>query len=166
MAKRGRPHGTLRWARNPENYAAHHATVLMELWLAAAPVPAIRGMLSSLARHPEYQALIEQCWCERGDEHCRTVPPKIRRCLCVLAVAHTTELRRAAALQGREQIERRGLQMQGYTDAQIASMLSRAAPPQIEPPDVDKVLEVVKRKAPGVTLRRKAAERRKAAKQI
>jgi hypothetical protein len=33
MTKRGRPPGaTSRW-RNPNNFAAHHAQVLMELWL-------------------------------------------------------------------------------------------------------------------------------------
>jgi len=38
MARRGRPRGALSWARNPVNFAAHHAKVLLELWLAGVPI--------------------------------------------------------------------------------------------------------------------------------
>ena len=103
MAKRGRPPGaTSRW-RNPNNFAAHHAQVLMEVWLAGAPVLEIRVMLSSLAGNPEQQALIEECWSKRGNERRYTVPPKIKRKLCRLAVAHVVELRRDAIQRRRAQ---------------------------------------------------------------
>jgi hypothetical protein len=59
MAKRGRPRGATSWWRNSNRVAAHHAQVLMELWLAGLPVLGVRG---------------------------NTVPPKIKRKLCRLAV--------------------------------------------------------------------------------
>jgi hypothetical protein len=68
MTKRGRPPGATSWWRNPNNFAAHHAQVLMELWLAGLPVLGVRGVLSSLAGSPEQQALIEECWSKRGNE--------------------------------------------------------------------------------------------------
>src|SRR5262249_12948889 len=94
MAKLGRPPGSTSWWRNLSNFAAHHAQVLMELWLGGAPLSEIRVMLSSLAGSPEQQALIKECWSKRGDERRYTVPPKIKRRLCQLAVAHVVELRR------------------------------------------------------------------------
>ena len=42
-----------------KSVAAHHAQVLMEAWLAGAPVLEIRVMLSSLAGDPEQQPRIE-----------------------------------------------------------------------------------------------------------
>ena len=36
---------------------------------------------------PEHQALIEECWNKRGKERRYTVPPKIKRRLCELAIA-------------------------------------------------------------------------------
>jgi hypothetical protein len=54
MTKRGRPIGARSWWRNPANIAAHHANVLLELWLAGVPEQAIRLMLSSLVANPEY----------------------------------------------------------------------------------------------------------------
>jgi hypothetical protein len=165
--RRGRPRGALSWAQNPVNLAAHHATVLMELWLAGASVIGARIMLSSLAGYPKYQVLIEECWRGRGNERLFTVPVKIKKKLCRLAIAHVMELRRAAALLQREQTEAARLRMQGYSDAQIAEILSRArreaAPPQVETSEVDRAVAVVNRRAPGLTLRRKAAERRRAA---
>jgi hypothetical protein len=76
VAKRGRPPGATTRLRNPNNFAAHHALTLMELWLADAPVLEIRAMLSSLAGNPEHQALIQECWRQRGNERRYTVPPK------------------------------------------------------------------------------------------
>ena len=35
---------------------------------------------------PEHQALIEECWNKRGKERRYTVPPKIKRRLCELAI--------------------------------------------------------------------------------
>jgi hypothetical protein len=162
MTKRGRPPGaTSRW-RNPNNYAAHHAQGLIELWLAGAPVLEIRVMLLSLAGNPEQQALIEECWSQRGNELRYTVPPKIKRKLCRLAVAHTVELHCDAIRRRRARAGKTALRIQGWTDAQIGEILSRRAPEHIEfkAPDLEKVLEIVNRRAPATTLRRKAASRK------
>ena len=105
MAKRGRPSGVTSWWRNPNNIAAHHAQALMELWLAGAPVVEIRVMLSSLAGRPEYQALIDECW--------STIPPKIKRKLCRLAVAHVMELHRDAIQRRHARAAERRLAIQG-----------------------------------------------------
>ena len=63
----------------------------MEAWLAGVPVIGIRVMLTSLAGSPKYQALIEECWDERGDNRRYTVPKAIKQKLCRLA--HVMELR-------------------------------------------------------------------------
>src|SRR5690242_6536447 len=80
--KRGRPVGATSWWRKPLNVAAHHANVLLELWLADAPIRAVRSLLSSLAGNPEYQELIEKCWRERGNQRRFTVPKPIKIKLC------------------------------------------------------------------------------------
>ena len=162
MTKRGRPPGaTSRW-RNPNNFAAHHAQVLIEAWLAGLPVLGVRGMLSSLAGNPKHQALIDECWSQRGSERRYTVPPKIKRKLCRLAVGHTVELRCDAIRRRRARAAKTALRIEGWTDAQIGEILSRRAPEHIEfeAPDLDKVLEIVNRRAPATTLRRKAASRK------
>jgi hypothetical protein len=150
-----------RW-RNPNNFAAHHAQTLMELWLAGAPVLEIRVMLSSLAGNPEHQALIEECWSQRGNERRYTVPPKIKRKLCRLAVAHTVELHCDAIRRQRAQAAKAALRTQGWTDAQIAEILRRRTPEHIDfdRPQLEKVLHIVNRRAPAATLRRKAAARK------
>lgn len=160
MAKRGRPPGATSWWRNPNNRAAHHAQGLMEVWLAGAPVLEIQIMLSSLAGSPELQTLIEECWSKRGNERRYTVPPRIKRKLCQLAVAHVTELRRDEIQRQRAQAAERRLRAAGYTDAQIAEILSRRTPVAFEAPNLKKVLKIVNRHAPAVTLRRKAAARK------
>jgi hypothetical protein len=134
----------------------------MELWLAGLPVLGVRGMLSSLAGNPEQQALIEECWSQRGNELRYTVPPKIKRKLCRLAVAHTVELRCDAIRRRRARAAKTALRIQGWTDAQISEILRRRAPEHIEfeAPDLKKVLEIVNRRAPATTLRRKAASRK------
>ena len=162
MAKRGRPTGTTSWQRNPNRRAAHHAQVLMEAWLADAPVLEIRVMLSSLAGNPEAQALIEECWSKRGNDRRHTVPPQIKRKLCRLAVAHVVELRRDAIQRRRAGAAETALRTQGWTETQIAEILSRRAPERIdfEAPELEKVLEIVNRRAPATTLRRKATSRK------
>jgi hypothetical protein len=134
----------------------------MELWLAGAPVLEIRVMLSSLAGNPEAQALIEECWSKLGNDRRHTVPPKIKRKLCRLAVAHVVELRRDAILRRRARAAETALRTQGWTETQIAEILNRRAPERIdfEAPDLEKVLEIVNRRAPATTLRRKAASRK------
>jgi hypothetical protein len=143
------------------NIAAHHANVLLELWLAGAPVLEIRYLLLSLAGSPEHQATIEECWRRRANERRYTVPQKIKRRLCRLAVAHVVELRRPVILRKRARAAERKLRMQGWTDPQIAEILCRKASERvdIEMPNLKKVLEIVNRRAPATTLRRKAARR-------
>jgi hypothetical protein len=163
MTKRGRPPGATSWWRNPNNFAAHHAKVLMEVWLAGAPVCQIRIMLSSLAGSAKQQALIEECWSKRGNERRYTVPPKIKRKLCRLAIAHAVELRRDRILRQRAQAAHAAFRRQGWTDTQITEILRRSPTEQhvdFEAPDLDKVLEIVNRRAPATTLRRKAAARK------
>jgi hypothetical protein len=120
----------------------------------------IRVMLWSLAGNPEEQALIEECWSERGNDRRYTVPPK--RKLCRLAVAHEVELRRDAILRRCARAAERALRTQGWTETQIAEILNRRAPERIdfEAPDLEKVLGIVNRRAPATTLRRKAASRK------
>ena len=134
----------------------------MEVWLAGAPVYQIQIMLTSLAGSPELQTLIEECWSKRGNERRYTVPPKIKRNLCRLAVAHVTELRRDVIRRHRAEAAKRELRTAGWTDAQIAQILSRKAAERIyfEAPDLKKVLEIVNRRTPAITLRRKAASRK------
>ena len=109
MAKRGRPRGTggpTHWARNPANVAAHHASVLMELWLAAAPVIEV-AKLSPWG--PEHQAIIEECWSKRGCERRYTVPKAIKLKLSELAIAHVMSLQQQsedARLQIEESLQR------------------------------------------------------------
>jgi Cytochrome C biogenesis protein transmembrane region len=101
-------------------------------------------------------------WRGRGNEPRHTVPPKIKRKLCRLAVAHVAELHHDAFLRQRAQAARMALRRQGWTDTQIAQILRRSPPEPIdlEAPDLDKVLEIVNRRAPASTLRRKAASRK------
>jgi hypothetical protein len=156
----GRPLGARSWWRNLANVAAHHANVLLELWLAGAPVLEVRVLLLSLADNAEHQALVEECWHARGGGRRHTVPPKIKRKLCRLAVGHVVELRRQAILHQYIRAIEGNLQRQGYSDAQI-QIMSRRVPEclHVDPPDIEKVLEIVSRHAPPVTLRRKAYDR-------
>jgi hypothetical protein len=97
----------------------------------------------------------------RGAERRWTVPAKIKRKLCRLAVAHVTELRRQTISTRWVQATVRDLRRQGYSDPQITEMMSRRVPPpaHIAPPAIAKVVELVGRHAPPVTLRRKARDR-------
>ena len=162
MAKRGRPSGVTSWWRNPNNIAAHHAQALMELWLAGAPVVEIRVMLSSLAGRPEYQALIDECWSMIENERRFTAPPKIKRKFCRLAVAHVMELHRDAVQRRHARAAERRLAIQGFSHAATAEILRRTTvmPVSIEALNLERVLEIVNRRAPPGTLRRKAANRK------
>jgi hypothetical protein len=162
MAKRGRPPGVTSWWRDPNNIAAHHAQVLLELWLAGAPALEIRVILSSLAGSPEYQALIDECWSKLENERRFTVPPKIKRKLSQLAVAHVMELRRDAIQRRHARAAERALAIQGFSRAATAEILGRRTVKHVsvEAPDLKKVLEIVNRRAPPGTLRRKAAHRK------
>ena len=153
MAKRGRPCGTggpTHWARNPANVAAHHASVLMELWLAAAPIIEV-AKLSSWS--PEHQAIIEECWTKRGCQRRYTVPKAIKLKLCELAIAHVMSLHQQSE-DARPQIEE-SLQ-RALSSAKAELRTRKRANKKFKKPSVDKVFEVVTRRAPANTLRRKA----------
>jgi hypothetical protein len=96
---RGRPRGALSWWKNSANVAAHHATTLMEIWLAT----------SRERRH--------------------TVPVKVKRKLVENAIAYLDELHRQSI------------------DQQIPSTWKR--------PNAKQVLQIVNRRCPPITLRRK-----------
>jgi hypothetical protein len=164
VQKPGRPTGATSWWRNLDNVAAHYANALLELWLAGTQVLEIRVLLFSLASSPENQATIEGCWKGRGNEWRHTVPTKIKLKLCRMAVAHVMELRLDANLRQRAHEAKRKLRIKGWTDTQIAEILGRAPAEHnvrdFKAPDVKKVLELVNRRAPEVTLRRKKAQRR------
>jgi hypothetical protein len=158
---RGRARGSTSWWRKLANVAAHHANALLELWLWGAPVLEVRVLLFSLAGNAEHQALIEECWQARDGEERRTVPSKIKRKLCRLAVAHVVELRRQMILHQCIPATERDLRRQGYSEAQIIEIMGRRVPepPHVDPPDIETVVKIVSRRAPSVTLRRKAHDR-------
>jgi hypothetical protein len=127
------------WWRNAANVAAHHANVLLELWLAGAPVHEVRVLLLSLAHDLQHQAVIEECWHARGAERRQTVPSKIKRKLCRLAVAHVTELRRQRIINQWVQATVRDLRRQGYSDPSTEIMSRPVLPPvHIDPPPLEK----------------------------
>jgi hypothetical protein len=150
--------------------------VLLELWLAGVPIQI----------GPEYNLLPSLMTTDRRlvqpKERKRTVPWRIKRVLCRLAIAHVVELHRQAQAAAPE-IERSlrsakdkaeaELRRQGWTDERIAAHFKRLqiarerrAHREFEVPDLTAVLAAVNRRAPERTLRRKASERkrRKAAK--
>ena len=171
MAKRGRPRGTggpTHWSRNPANVAAHHALVLIELWLAAAPAIEVIELSSC----PERHAIIDECWSKRGPERRYTVPKAIKLKLCELAIAHVMALQRQSE-EARPQIEailqrsmsaaEAGLRDRGWTDEEIAARFKKLSErsrkrskKEFKKPSIDKVFEIVARRAPTVTLRQKA----------
>ena len=51
-ARAGRPLGATSWSRNLANIAAHHAKVLLELWLAEVPV-LVQVLFRQLPHSPE-----------------------------------------------------------------------------------------------------------------
>jgi hypothetical protein len=167
VAKRGRPCGTggpTHWSRNPANIATHQASAFLELWLADAPVNEFIAMLWPRAS-PE-------CWGKRGKERRYTVPPKIKRKLCELAITYVVELRRRIE-DARPEIEvslqrsmsgaKAALRDRGWTDREITAWLNKLSErarkrskKQFKTPDVGTVLKIVTRHAPAGTLRRKA----------
>jgi hypothetical protein len=163
MGKRGRPPGRKNWGLRPANKAAHHASVLLELWLAGAPAVEILKLLGPLAEIPEYRAIAEECWRERGAERRYTVPVKVKTNLCRLALAYTIRLQCAVVWRHRVEAAKRTLRRQGLNDTQIAEIVTRTISKNIKPeaePDLKKVLEIVNRRTPRCTLRRKAGSRK------
>jgi len=175
VAKRGRPIGTggsTHWSRNPANVAARYASVLIELWLADAPVVQVRALLRPLSEDPEHRTTIEECWKRRGTERRYIVPKAIKRDLCQLAIAYVMELHRQSQ-DAKDQIEgslqrsvsaaEAELRDRGWTDREIGARFNKLSErarkrgkKDFRTPDVDKVFEIVTRHAPAGTLRRKA----------
>lgn len=172
MAKPGRPRGTggpTHWSRNPANVAAHHASVLMELWLADVPATEVIKLLSLI---PGHHAIVDESWNKRGSERRYTVPKAVKLRLCELAVAHVMALQRGmedarpqmeASVQRSMSKAEAGLAARGWTDAEIAASFKKLSErarkrskKTFKKPSVDKVLEIVTRRAPTGTLRRKA----------
>jgi hypothetical protein len=175
VAKRGRPIGTggsTHWSRNPANVAARYASVLIELWLADAPVVQVRPLLRPLSEHPEHRTTIEECWKRRGTERRYIVPKAIKRSLCQLAIAYVTELQRQSqdakdkietSLQRSVSAAEAELRDRGWTDREIGTWFNKLSErarkrgkKDFRRPNVDKVFEIVTRHAPAGTLRRKA----------
>jgi hypothetical protein len=185
----GRPRGASSRSRSPARIAADHLNALIEIWLAGALRPRERSsdetystldqLVTAVLRarqelgllKPEHQALIEECWRERGSERRFTVPVKIKRKLCRLAIAYVVEMHQrtqAAAPQIEDSLQRaRGaaeqeLKRRGWSDAQIAAWFKktlraqRRSAKQFKAPDIDQVVAISDRRAPAVTLRRKA----------
>jgi hypothetical protein len=145
VAKRGRPRGTggpTHWSRNPANAAAQHASVLIELWLAGR------------------------------SERRYTVPKAIKLKLCELAIAHVMALQRPmedmrpqieASLQRITSKTEAELRERGWTHEEIAAWSKKRSErarkrskKEFKKPSVDQVFEIVTRRAPAITLRRKA----------
>jgi hypothetical protein len=141
----------------------------MELWLANAPTIEVTKLFSW---SPEHKAIIEKCWSTRGCERRYTVPKAIKRALCKLAIAYVMELHRQAedarpeieaSLQRAKSAAQAELRNRGWTDEEIADWFKKLSErsrkrskKEFKKPSVDKVLEIVTRRAPAVTLRRKA----------
>jgi hypothetical protein len=140
------------------------------LWLAGAPVLEVKVLLLSLATTSEHRAyldLIEECWRARlskrrytveGRQHTvsevkgrHTVPWRTKKIFCQIAIAHVIEL-------DRQSRDKKSLRAQGMTNEQIIRWFGpRYVRSKFKPPELQKVLEIVNRKAPPITLRRKAA---------
>ena len=184
MAKRGRPRGTggpTHWSRNPANVAAHYASILMELWLADARMTEVAKLFSG---SPEHQAIIEECWSKRGGERRYTVPKAIKLKLCELGIAYDMALRRQeegakqqieASLQRSKSAAETELRSRGWTDKEIVARIKNSSNAAIagnferarkrskkefKKPSIDKVFEIVTRRAPAKTLRRKSRPHR------
>ena len=146
----------------------------MELWLADAPIIEVAKLFSW---SPEHQAIIEKCWSTRGCERRYTVPKAIKLKLCELAIAHVMALHRQAedarpeieaSLQCSMSAAEAELRDRGWTDEEIAAWFKKLSErarkrskKEFKKPSVDKVFEIVTRRAPTGTLRRKARSPRR-----
>jgi hypothetical protein len=152
--------------------AAQYASVLIELWLADAPVIQAQALLRPLFAHPEHRTTIEECWRRRGTERRYTVPKALKRNLCQLAIAYVTELQWQSQ-EAKDQIEaslqrsrlaaEAELRNRGWTDREIDTWFNKLSErarkrgkKDFKTPNVDKVCEIVTRRAPAHTLRRKS----------
>jgi hypothetical protein len=165
----GRPRGALSWAKNSVNFAADYANALIECWLGGVPIQIGDHQLIPASRFP-VQAPRGQPRKER-----RTVPWRIKRVLCRLAIARVRRIYQQiqAAAPEIEASLRRGeakaeaeLRRRGWTDERIAAHFKRLQVARkrrvqrgFREPDLGAVLAAVNRRAPDRTLRRKAGER-------
>ena len=170
MAKLGRPKGTrgTTWVwRNPANVAAHHTSVLFELWLARISVEEAGAFLGLPTGHAEFKLLIE-CWGERGNGQRHDVPPEIRKNLCKLAIAHVMERQRQAQdakpeiraiFRRAAQAAEAKLKAEGWSDEQVAAWFNSIAlkgkhsAKRFKTSSVEQVLGILARRAPPGTLR-------------
>jgi hypothetical protein len=113
-----------------------------------------------------------QCWRTRGCERRYTVPKAIKLKLCELAIAYVMELHRQAkdarpeieeSLQRSMSAAEAELGDRGWTAEEIAAWFKKLSErarkrskKEFKKPSVDRVFEIVIRRAPAVTLRRKA----------
>jgi hypothetical protein len=141
----------------------------MELWLAAAPITDVAKLFSW---SPEHQAIIEECWSKRGCERRYTVPKAIKLKLCELAIAYVMALQRQtedarpqieASLQRSTSAAEAELRSRGWTDEETAVWFKKLSErarkrskKEFKKPSVERVFEIATRRAPAVTLRRKA----------
>jgi hypothetical protein len=172
VAKPGRPCGTggpTHWWRNPANVAAHYASFLVELWLADTSMIVVTNLCSW---SPEHQAIIEECWSKRGDERRYAVPKAIKLKLCELAIAYDMALRRQeedgrpqiqASLQRSKSAAEAELLSRGWSNEEITAWFKKLSErarkrskKEYKKPSIEKVFEIVTRRAPARTLRRKA----------
>jgi hypothetical protein len=118
----------------------------------------------------EHQAIVEECWSKRAHERRYTVPKAIKLKLCELAIAYVMELQRQqedarpqieASLQRAESAAKTELSRSGWTDEEIAAWFKKLSErarkrskKEFKKPSVDKVFEIVTRRAPAATLRR------------
>lgn len=168
---RGRPRGAVSWWRNPDNIAAHYAKSLMEMWLAGAPVETIKVLLRPIVDQTQFASLIDTCWSRPPMERRYTVPKRVTRDLCKVAIAHVEALHLAqeeTLSTDYFRVLKSGIEANikdsGLTEARInaASRRADAAHKDWRRPNLEKVIEIVGRRTPNVTLRRKARARRRA----
>jgi hypothetical protein len=119
----GRPPGSRRW--NPTALAGHHLQVLIELWLAGAPIKATEIWMA------DAPIKLADRYLAPPAKSRHTVPPRIKRALAEMAIRHVQDVIAEAA---------------PYIDVE------QVLPPYI---DVEQVLLWVRRRAPANTLRRK-----------
>jgi hypothetical protein len=169
----GRPKGSRSF--NSTRLCIDRLNVLIESWLIGVPASEIRIMLPLLAGCPEQQ-LIDECWNNRGnDERLFQVPPQIKQKLARIARAAETKLQQQME-DGSPEIDdiqnrlskkwpeaEAKLRDMGWTDQQIGAhynkLFSEQKPKKpFEPPRLWRILKGSRRRAPGITARRKVRQ--------
>lgn len=170
MAKRGRPLGRTSWARTSANIAAHHAQSLMDMWLAGVPVEAIRRLLFPLLDRVEIPTMIDACWSKQPTRRRYTVPKGIKEAICRMAIEYAEALHlgqeralRSERLRNWKRIVE-AIQETAKTIGRPMDFLlveDHAITQRWRKPNLEQVLQIVNRRAPAITLRRKARFRRR-----